>query len=157
MKPKKGQFDSEKFVKNVEENYDYHAGMMNNEPSLHHFVYGNPTTIGGHRWPTEYIKEVKEAAAAGDMEHHNTVQHILKDSGVQDTVTVRRTGAPKGDVTNVSLHPDWRSWKAFQQTPPEKTYEWEVPRNDIIAFGSPHEGEVFVKHSKSRQMREVKD
>jgi hypothetical protein len=64
---------------------------------------------------------------------------------------------PKKGVTNVSLLPNWKSWKAFQASPPEKTYEWEVPRSDIVAIGSTNEGEVFVRHPKGRQIREVND
>jgi hypothetical protein len=154
-------FDKARFAERSEEDYDYHAGMMNTEPSLSHFVYGNPTTSGDHRWPKEYIADVMNSGGDGKgeggygQEHYDMVQNILKDSGVGDTVTVRRTGAPKHGITNVSLIPGWKSWKAFQKNPPEKTYEWEVPRSDIIAIGSPKEGEVFVKHPKGREIREV--
>jgi hypothetical protein len=157
MDAKKSQFNPEEFAKRTEEDYDYHAGMMDNEQSLSHFVYGNPTTIGSHRWPHEYLQEVQEALKNGHTDHHEMVQHILENSGVGDNVTVRRTGAPQRGVTNVSLLPGWKSWKAFQSNPPEKTYEWSVPRNDIIAIGSPNEGEVFVKHPRGRQFKEAQD
>jgi hypothetical protein len=164
-----GGFDAARFAHQAEEDYDYHAGMMDYEPSLSHFVYGNSTTIGSHRWPKEYIHEVMNSGGDGKSddggpgeEHYNMVQHILKHSGVGETVTVRRTGMPKKGVTNVSLLPGWKSWRANQRPwapnePVEKTYEWEVPRSDIVAIGHPKEGEVFVKHPKGRAIREVND
>ena len=157
MAGRKSEFDAAAFKHLSEENYDYHAGMMDSEPALEHFVYGNSTTVGSHRYPIEYIKDVMEKDSPPAEEHHEMVQHILQHSGLGETVTVRRTGMPKKGVTNVSLHPNWKSWKAFQSNPPEMTYEWEVPRSDIVAIGSPDEAEVFVKHPKNRQIREVND
>jgi hypothetical protein len=148
-------FNLHSFIKNAEADYPYYAGQMNSEPSLEHFIHGNPTTMGGHRYPKEYIKDVMNMNDATAEDHYNTVQHVLRSSGISDTVTVRRTGEPKKGVTNVSLIPGWKSWKAFQETPPAKTYEWQVSKSDIVAIGNPHEGEVFVKHPKDRQVKEV--
>lgn len=156
MANRNDEFNKAAFQHRAEEEGQWSEAVFETHPALEHYMYGNSSTVGTHRWPSEYLKQVTDKEHPTYDEHRQVIENVLNDAGLKGpTITVRRTGAPKAGITNVSLIPGWKSWKAFQQNPPEKTYEWEVPREDVVALGHPSEGEVFVRHPADRPIREV--
>lgn len=93
------------------------------------------------KWPHAYLDEVSENENYQEMLHSN-----LRRMGAGDTIRVRRRGEPHGPITNASLFQDWEG--KLNDNP--DIHEWDVPIKDVVGFGHPNEGEIFVRHGGSK-------
>lgn len=104
------------------------------EKSREGWVYHN-------QWPHAYLNEVSE-----NENYQEMLQGNLRRMGAGDTIRVRRRGEPRGPITNASLFHDWQG--KLNDSP--DIHEWEVPIKDVVGFGHPGEGEVFVRHREAK-------
>lgn len=99
-------------------------------------------------WPKDYLKE-----SLSNPGYQEMLQSNLKRMGFGNSITVRRRGPVTGPIVNAGIGSEW-SGKVHGEG---DLHEWEVSPSDIVGFGHPNEGEVFVRLQPHHNIRKVEE
>jgi hypothetical protein len=116
----------------------------------------------GNQYPDTYLKEANHPDEG--WEHRDSLQRNLRRMGFvnhDNTVTVRRIGAPRAPFANVSIHPKWGESNNPTYGQHDRAqgdtgvYTWNVPLHHVVGYGHEGEGEIWVLHHPSTKITKI--